>query len=99
MHRRFGSLLSCSIHNHSANVEDISNDVREAAVAALQSRQGYKADSKQFEVHHSAVRQSQVENIQDSCQSSQEWTSQQVNPKIRLSSGQRNRKEPKSCIS
>jgi len=38
---------------------------------------------------------SQVENIQESCQSSQEWTSQQVHPKVRLCDAQRNCKEKK----
>ncbi|KAM3912509.1 uncharacterized protein RB166_019314 isoform 2-T2 [Leptodactylus fuscus] len=36
--------------------KEISNDLREAIVAAHQSGKGYKAISKQFEVHHSTVR-------------------------------------------
>jgi len=36
--------------------KDISNDLREAVVAACKSGKGYKAISKQFGVHHSTVR-------------------------------------------
>ncbi|MEE6522209.1 hypothetical protein FKM82_020645 [Ascaphus truei] len=36
--------------------KDISNDLREAIVAAHQSGKGYKAISKQFKVHHSTGR-------------------------------------------
>ena len=40
---------------------------------------------------------SQVENIQDSCQFSQEWKSQQVHHKVRLCSAQRNCKTPREA--
>jgi len=64
--------------------KDISNDLIEAIVTAHQSGKGYKAISKLFGVHYSAEKEySQVENIQDSCQSSQEWTSQQAHPKVK----------------
>ncbi|MEE6521276.1 hypothetical protein FKM82_019399 [Ascaphus truei] len=36
--------------------KNISNDLREAIVAAHQSEKGYKAISKQFKVYHSTVR-------------------------------------------
>ena len=42
---------------------------------------------------------SPVENIEDSCQSTQEWTSQQVHPKVRVCNAQKNCKKPKSYIS
>jgi len=81
--------------------KDISNDLKEAIVAAHQSGKGYKAISKQIGVHYSTERDyfSQVENIQDSLQSSQEGTSQQVHPKVRLCNPQRNCRKPKSYIS
>jgi len=50
--------------------KNIQNHLREAIVAAHQFGKGYKVISKLFRVHHSAVKDySQVENIQDSCQS------------------------------
>ena len=57
-----------------------------------QSGKGQKVISKLFGVHHSIKRKkySQVENIQDSCQSSQELTSQQVHLKVRLLNAQPN---------
>ena len=58
--------------------KDISNDIKEATVAALQYGNGNKAMSKQF-----GTIILQWENIQDSCQYSQEWTSQQVYLKVR----------------
>jgi len=44
--------------------------------------EGYKAISRQFEVHHSTAKKiiNKVENIQDSCQSFQEWMSRQIHP-------------------
>ena len=56
--------------------KDINNDVREVNVAAHQSGKGYLSSYREKDY-------SQVENIQDSCQSSQEWTSQQVHPKVK----------------
>jgi len=51
----FGSLLLWSV-NKVPRRKDISNDLREAAVAAHQSGKGYKVISKQFGVHQSTVR-------------------------------------------
>ena len=53
------SLLLCSIQvcvNTMPRRKDISNDPREAIVAAHQSGKGYKAISKLFRVHHSTER-------------------------------------------
>jgi len=39
---------------------------------------------------------SKVHNIQDSCQSSHEWMSQQIHPKSQTINAQKNRKKPKN---
>lgn len=55
--------------------------------------EGYKAIYKQSEVHYSTERTIITRGVQDRCQSSQEWKSQQIKPKVRLSNAQRNWKK------
>lgn len=57
----------------------------------VQSGKGYIVVSKQFGVHHSYNEKdySQVNNLQDEYQYSQEWTSQKIHHKVRLCSAQR----------
>lgn len=59
-------------------------------VAAHWSGKGYKTIPKQSGVQRSTVRKdySQVVSLQDTCQSSQEWTSQHIHPKIWLCNAQ-----------
>lgn len=73
--------------NTTARKENISSR-SEATVSVHQSRQGYEV--KQLGVHQDY---SQEENIQGSSQSSQQWTYQQVHPKVILYNAQRNCKQ------
>ena len=57
---------------------------------------GYRGILRLFWVHHSTVRKIiQVENIQDSRQTFQEWTSRQAHAKVTLCNVQRNCKKPR----
>ena len=92
--RSFVCLLVCCIQvcvSTKSRWKDVSNDLREAIVAAHQSEKGHKVISKRMSPSfYSKKHFSQVDNIQDCCQSAQEWTSRQVHPKVRLSNAQRN---------
>lgn len=63
--------------------------------------EGYKAIYKQSEVHYSTERTiiHKRGNIQDRCQSSPEWKSQQIKPKVRLSNAHRNWKKTSKATS
>ena len=92
--RSFVSLLGWSIQecvNTMAKRKDISSDLREAIVAAHQSVKGYKVIYKSFSLLCFFEKDYlHVENIQDSCQFSQEWLSQHVNLEVRLCNAPRN---------
>lgn len=65
--------------------KDASSDLREAIAAAHPSGKCYMGIFKHFEVLHSTVRNySQVESIQDSYQSSQDWISMEIHSKVKL---------------
>jgi len=77
--------------------KDISNDLTEAIVA-INLRRGH-FQTILSPLFYSNEDNSQVENIQDNCQSSQEWTSQQIYPKVRLCTVQRNCRKPNNYTS
>jgi len=66
---------------HNAKGERHLQDLGEAMVDAHQPGKGYEAIFKQ------------AENIQDNCQSFQEWSFQQVHPKVKLCNALRNCKK------